>query len=223
MSTTALDVVNAVLARLREAQVNSTTFSTDTYGQLILRLVNETKREVEDAFDWTALRTPKVVTTAAATSTYTITGAGNRFRFYDRRKIIWNATNRTQIIPYPQAAFDQLLYTATVNNQIPNWYKLTGSDANNDPTLTLYPTPDGIYTLDIPLVVPQADLSAYNDTFSVPRLPVELGAWARAIAERGEDGSTSASEQWQMYQLCLGDFVAIEANRVEDEVIWEVV
>jgi hypothetical protein len=220
MSTMALDLVNAVLARLRESQVASGSFATDTYAQLILRLANETKTEVEDAFDWTALRTAKVVTTAAATSTYTITGVGQRFRFYDRRKIIWNATNRTQIIPYPQAMFDELLFTATVNNQIPNWYKLTGADANGDPTLTLYPTPDGIYTLEIPLVVPQADLSAFGDTFAVPRLPVELGTWARAISERGEDGSTSASLQWQAYQMCLGDHIAIESGRVEDEVIW---
>src|SRR5262245_50860097 len=99
MSTTALTVVNAVLARLRETALTSSTFSSNTYGQLILRFVNEAKRECEDAWDWTILRTSKTVTTAIGTSTYTVTGAGQRYRFYDRRRIIWNATNRTQVMP----------------------------------------------------------------------------------------------------------------------------
>src|SRR3990167_4558879 len=50
---TALTIVNAVLRRLREAQV--TDFSS-AYATLILDFVNETKRECEDAWRWTDLR-----------------------------------------------------------------------------------------------------------------------------------------------------------------------
>lgn len=221
MSTTALTIVNAVLARLRESQVNSSTFS-NVYPQLILKFVNETKQEVEDAWDWTALRQTVTVTTAAGTSSYTVTGVAQRYRFYDRRKVIWNFTNKTWVIPCPQAFFEQMLQTATVNQQIPNWYRLTGSNASEDPTLELYPTPDGIYSLKLPLVLPEADLVAATDTFKTSARPIELGAWARAISERGEDGGTGTAEQWGMYRSALADYISMDAHRVEDEVIWEV-
>lgn len=222
MSTTALIIVNSVLARLRESQANSATFA-NAYPQLILKFVNETKQEVEDAWDWTALRQTLTVPTVAATSTYTVTGAGQRYRFYDRRKVIWNRTNQTWVMPYPQAMFEQMIQTATVNNQIPNWYRLTGSNAAEDPTLELYPTPDGIYSLKLPLVVPEVDLVAATDTFKLSALPIELGAWARAISERGEDGGTGTAEQWTMYRAALADYIAFDAHRVEDEIIWETV
>lgn len=222
-ATTALTIVNNVLARLREAQANSSTFST-TYPQLILRFVNETKQEVENAWDWTALRSTKTVTTASGTSNYTVTGAGPRYRFYDRRKIIWNSTNRTWVIPASsQGWFEEAIQTFTVNNALPNWYRLTGSDSNQDPTLGLYPTPDAIYSLKLPLVIPEVDLVASTDVFSIPPLPVELGAWARAISERGEDGGTGTAEQWSMYRSSLADHIAMDGAHVEDELIWEVV
>jgi len=220
MSTQALTIVNSVLARLRETQTTAGGFPSNAYAQLILRFVNETKTEVEDAWDWTMLRRALSITTAVGTNTYTLTGAGQRWRFYDRLKRIWNTSNRTYITPYPQAMFDELTYVAAVNNQIPCWYKVTGADSAGDPTLTFYPAPDAIYSLRVPLVIPEADLVLYSDTFSLPALPVELGAWARAISERGEDGGTATDLAWSMYQASLSDHIAIESPRVADETVW---
>jgi len=220
MSTTALTIVNSVLARLRESQTSAGTFPSSTYAQLILRLVNETKIECETAWDWTILRRALPITTVIGTNTYTLTGAGQRYRFYDRAKRIYNTTNRTEIFPYPQAMFDELTYTASTNNQMPCWYKITGADAAGDPTFTFYPTPDAIYTLQVPLVIPEADLVLYTDTFSLPQIVIELGAWARAISERGEDGGTASDMAWRSYQASLSDHIAIDAPRVADETIW---
>jgi hypothetical protein len=222
VSTTALTIVNAVLARMREGAVNSTTFSTDLYAQLILRFVNDTKQEVEDAWDWTVLRQTKSVATVLGTANYIVSGIGQRYRFYDRRKVIWNVTKNTWITPWPQGEFEEAAQIGTTGNQIPSWYRLTGADASGNPTLGLYPTPDGVYSLKLPLVVPDPDLVAHTDTFSLSQLPIELGAWARAISERGEDGGTGTAEQWGMYRACLADYIAMDAGRVEDEVIWEV-
>lgn len=222
MSTTALTLVNSVLARLRENQVNSSTFS-NAYPQLVLKFVNEAKQEVEDAWNWTCLRQTKTVTTAGGTSLYTVTGAGQRYRFYDPRKVIWNATNRTWVVPWPQGQFEEAVQTYTVNQQIPNWYRLISIDSAGDPKLELYPTPDAVYSLKLGLVVPEVDLAANTDTFVVAPLPVELGAWARAISERGEDGGTGTAEQWQMYRTCLSDYISMDAQHVEDEIVWEVV
>lgn len=221
MSTTALTVVNSVLARLRESQVNASTFS-NTYPQLVLKFVNETMREVEDSWNWTMLRQTKTVNTVGGTSLYTVTGAGQRYRFYDPRKVIWNATNRTWVVPWPQGQFEEAVQTYTVNQQIPNWYRLLSIDTAGDPKLELYPTPDGVYALKLGLVIPEADLSASTDTFNIPALLLELGAWARAISERGEDGGTGTAEQWQMYRSALSDYIAMDAQHVEDEIVWEV-
>lgn len=223
MSTTALTVVNNVIKRLRENQVNSTNFLTDAYGQLILQFVNETKREVENAWDWTILRQSLTVTTAVGTSTYSVTGAGDRFRFYDPRQIIINATNRTTINQSNAGWFEEMKLTSSTNNAQPCWYRFVGQDTSGDPIVELYPAPDGIYSLRFPFVVPETDLTVYTSTFKVNGLAVELGAWARAISERGEDGGQNTSEQWNMYKNYVGDLIAIDAGRVSDEVIWQTV
>lgn len=221
--TSALTVVNNVLSRLRENTVTSTTFDTNALAQLVLRFVNEAKREVEDAWDWTCLRQTVSVSTASGTSSYSIAGAGNRFRFYDPRRLIFNSTNKTFIYPYSQAQFEEAKWNYSVNNQIPNWYRILGVDLNNDPNLDLYPTPDGTYALKVPLVIPNADLSAYNHTFSVSGIVVELGAYYKAIVERGEDNGVPSGEAGQAYRFALGDAVSRDAGLVEDETIWSVV
>ena len=218
--TQALTIVNNVLARLREIQTTAGGFPSATYAQMILKFVNDAKREVEDAWDWTMLRKPIPITTASGTGSYTLTGAGQRYRFYDRQKTVWNQTNRTVLYPVPQAMFDLWQYTVVINNQFPNWYKVSGSDVNSDPTITLYPTPNGIFNLFVPLVIPEPDLALYSDVFDIPGLPVELGAWARAVSERGEDGGTQTDLAWAQYQACMGDFIAQDASRVMDETIW---
>lgn len=220
MSTTALTVVNNVLARLRENQVTSVTFATNTYAQLILRFVNEAKQEVEDAWDWTALRQTLTVTTSSGTSTYTVTGAGQRFRFYDARRLIINSTNRTYIVPWSQGQMEEAKWTYAVNNQIPCWYRFIG-ESGGDPVLELYPTPDAIYSLKLPLVIPDADLSAYSDTFKLPLLPIELKAWAKAISERGEDAGQNSVEQDAIADDVLASHISRDAGLVEGEMQWQ--
>ena len=53
-AVTVLDMVNKILVRLRESGVSSID-STDQ-SSTILRLINDAKREVEDAFNWTSLQ-----------------------------------------------------------------------------------------------------------------------------------------------------------------------
>ena len=45
-------------------------------------------------------------------------------------------------------------------------------------------------------------------------------AYAKAIAERGEDSGILSSEAYQLYRLALADAVAIERNRYAEEVVW---
>jgi hypothetical protein len=220
VSTTALTIVNNVLARLRESQVTSVTFSPSKYAQLILRFVNETKQEMENAWTWTALRQVKTVTTAAGTPDYTVTGAGQRFKNTDKYDRIWNVTTKQWVDLFPSWLIEQYKQTVASQQRQPCYYRWIG-ESGGDPNLEFWPTPDAIYSISVPLYIPELDLSAYSDTFKLPALPIELGTWARAISERGEDGGKSSSDQWSLYTNSLADHIARDAVLVGDELIWE--
>lgn len=221
MATTALTSVNNVLRRLRENAVTSVTFATNTYAQLILQFLNEIKQECENAWDWTVLRQNVTITTAIGTRTYSATGAGNRFKFYDPRKIIINTTNRTLILPSNSGWLEEAKDTFTATNAAPNWYRFIGQDASGDPIIELYPVPDAVYNLIIPLVIPQADLILSTDSYKLPSMMIETGTWARAISERGEDGGQNTSEQFQIYRAFMSDMIAQDAGLVGDETVWQ--
>ena len=70
LTTTYLDLVNDVLVRLREAQVSSV--SQNGYSSLVGALVNDAKREVEDAWNWDVLRDTVSFTTQQGTFNYNI-------------------------------------------------------------------------------------------------------------------------------------------------------
>ena len=78
---TYLQLVNSVLRRLREDEVSSV--SQNSYSKLIGEFVNDAKRSVEDAYDWTALRTTLTVTTDDTTFNYVLTGSQNRMKLLD--------------------------------------------------------------------------------------------------------------------------------------------
>lgn len=218
---TALTVVNAVLRRLREAQV--TDFSA-AYSALILDFVNETKREVEDAWPWTMLRQTVTITTANGTQTYAIplnaTGYdAQRWQHADKQRRIFDSTNKSWLYPYPADLIEEYKWTTTTTNAIPTYYSVASSDGT-DSTIDLYPTPDGIYTLKMPLYTPKVDLVATTDTIIIPTAPIILGAWARAISERGEDQGVKTTDQYVLYQNSLGYYIALDAARVADETDW---
>lgn len=78
---TYLQLVNSVLRRLREDEV--TTVAQNSYSKLIGEFVNDSKRTVEDAYDWTALRTTLTVSTTTDTFNYVLTGSQNRMKILD--------------------------------------------------------------------------------------------------------------------------------------------
>ena len=70
---TYLEIVNSVLIRLRENEVQSV--NENSYSKLIGELVNDAKRIVEDSWDWHALRTTFTVNTVAGTFSYQLSGS----------------------------------------------------------------------------------------------------------------------------------------------------
>ena len=212
--STALQLVNKVLRRLREDEVSSLSSS---YSNLILDFINETKREVEDAWNWSSLRTTKTVTTVASTRQYSITGAGNRFRLLDA----WNTTQKYPLSLANFAYLNQSIESGSLTVGPPTAFRFAGQDSSGDPYIDLLVPADGVYTLTFYLFIPQTDLVNATDTLTVPEWPIVLGAWAKAISERGEDGGQNTIEQHSMYIAALGDAIAMDEARTVGEVTWQ--
>lgn len=211
------DVINSVMRRLRESQVSGP--SDNEYSLMIGELVNETKREVEDAWKWTVLRTTKTVTTAAGTSQYAITDAGNRWKLQSVKDSVYDATNLGRLRRQPASWMKEQLLTDTTQGY-PAYYYFEGKDSNGDPYVNFYSIPDGVYTINFDLVVPQADLSAGDTVLSVPEWPVILGTYAKAIAERGEDDGRAHGEALNKYSLALSDAIAMDEAVTTMETDW---
>lgn len=216
----ALQIVNSILRRLR---VNEVVDFTESYTKLILDFVNETKREVEDSWNWSMLRNTITVTTSSGTSTYSLTGAGQRFRFLPRDDggvHAYDSTSQNKIHLVEGDWVNKQAYLQTITPDRPTHFAVVGQDVSLDPTIKLYPTPNGVYSLKFGVVIPQAELTNTTDTLTVPWYPIVQGAWAKGISERGEDGGQNTIEQYQMYMNSLGDAIQQDAARV-GETTWQ--
>ena len=76
-----IQLVNDVLVRLREPE--ATSVSDTPYVKLIARFVNDSKRVVEDAYNWNALSETLSADTVADVFNYVLVGSGQRFRVID--------------------------------------------------------------------------------------------------------------------------------------------
>jgi hypothetical protein len=213
---TYLEIVNDVLRRLRESTVTSVD-ETD-YSALIGVLVNDAKRDVENAHQWNTLRTSVALTTVPGTQEYTLTGMGSRF-VVDRMLL---NSDGTEIKKAPIGWIEQQTvmnsYTGTVE-----YYAFSGESVDGDSKIKFYSIPSVADNYTLYLYVPQADLTSASTVVKVPGYLVAQSAYARAIAERGEDSGDMSSEAQGIYKKSLADAIAIERNRHEEEINWEAV
>lgn len=212
-ATTFKEVMNKVMIRLREDEVDDV--SEGPYPKLIGALINKVKREVEDAWDWQALRTTYQVDTGDGIYNYTLVGSSTRFRVDD----VWNTTDDIEMEFMPSVDMDRLFREAYLTGS-PRYYSWNGVSADGDVQVDLYPVPDGVYEVEFQLITPQEDLVLNDDVMYVPKEPVIEGVLAHAITERGEDGGQGAALQWQFYKGTLSDAISIEANHFPDEMTW---
>jgi len=213
-SPTYLELVNDVLIRLRENEVTSV--SDNNYSKLIGKYVNDAKRIVEDSYNWNALSDTLSAVTGADVFNYVLVGSGQRFRVID----VINDTSKAYVKLKTTADMDSLFLLSTTEKGAPRYYNFNGTNTNGDTQVDLYPIPDGVYNLRFNLIKPQLPLSSNSTQLLVPSEPVILGAVARAIAERGEDGGLGANEIYALYKQSLGDAIALESGRYLEEDAW---
>lgn len=209
---TYLELVNDVLVRLREATV--TTANLTSYSALIAKFVNDAKRQVEDAYNWNVLGQTISVTTNASDYSYSLTGAGQKFRVNE----VLNVTSNVTMQNIPVNLMNRYQNFTPIVQNIPTQYCFEGVDGNGDTIVTLYGRPNGVYNLKFFLAVPQAPLVSDSTSILVPDTVVAQNAFARALIERGEDGGFDSSESFALYKSMLSDHIALESTRfIEDQ------
>lgn len=209
---TYLQIVNSVLRRLRENEVSSV--SDTPYSKLIGDLVNVTKREIEDAWDWGVLRTTLTAVTTANLFNYVLVGSTTRMRVIE----VANDTDNFNLYPQTTSWFNQQFLFATPQTGSPTYYNFNGVDSNGDSQIDFYPVPDKAYTIRVHAVVPQGNLVNNTDVLLVSSDLVIEGAVAKAISERGDDGGSQ--EQASLYKSAVADYIAIESQMRQDEITW---
>ena len=208
---TYLELVNDVLVRLRETTVS--TVSETSYSALIGKFVNDAKRQIEDAYTWNSLSQTVTVTTTSGTSSYALTGVGQKFRVMD-------AINTTSVITLNNIAVSDMnrkLNFGTPSQSIPSEFCFNGVDGNGDTKIDLFPVPSGVFTLKFDVIVPQSTLSSDGTSVKVLDYLVTQSAYARALIERGEDGGTASSEAYALFRGMLSDAIAMESTRYPED------
>lgn len=210
-------VIDKVLTRLREDTLGADwvgpiadASEVDSYQKLIGEFVNEAKDLVEDAWNWTALRSIETVTTSSGTSSYTIPNVNSGSRIL---QVIDN-TNDSILKQISDSLFLNYTYIGTTQNSDPTYYRLKGNDIH------FWPTPNGTFDIKVNVVIPQTDRTLAADTFTVPENLITLGAYYLALNERGEDGGTTSDLGGQRFAQALSDAIAQDDGRTIDENTW---
>ena len=211
---TYLEIVNNILRRLRERTVS--TVNETSYSTLIGVLVNDAKEEVENAWQWSGLRTTLSATTVADTFNYELNGSRNRLTVLD----VVNDTSNFFMEYKTAHEMNDLFLNGTPETAEPRYYSFNGISSDGDTQVDLYPIPDGAYNLRFNVVLRTVDLTENSSTLLIPAQPVLQLAYAKAVEERGEDGGASGLSAYNTASRVLSDAIALDAAKHPEETIW---
>lgn len=212
---TLLEIVNKVLIKLRHTQVATTTET--EYSTLITQLVNEARREVEDAWNWLALRDTISITTSPTVSQYVLTGIGNsRFKIMS----VINDTNDFMMTPVGSNEMTKKFLFGEVATGEPVYFAFNGFDSVGDPIVDIFPVPDDAYVLRFNFVTPQNDTTSGSTVIKVPGHIVLQGAYVKALVEKGEEGNSAYDVANAQYVGALGANIAQEEALLPNEADW---
>lgn len=215
------EVINEVLIRLRETPIasdwsgsinNSSTVS--DYNKVIGALVNDAKRSIESYHDWQILRETVNITTVADTKNYSLS-SGQEFKIID---VINNATGN-ELLQVSRAYLNRERYP-TASTGEPHYYGFNGADSSNNLKVDLSPTPSKAETISFDIVKYQDALTTASTVVKIPTKPLILGAYARALSERGEDGGTQSSIAAQEAASAISQAIMMDAGNTQFESDW---
>ena len=215
------EAINEVLIRLREDTIalnwsDDINDSSDVsaYQKVIGSLVNDTKRSIESYHDWLVLRETADIATVASTKNYSLS-SGQEFKILD---VVNNSTG-TQLIQVSKAYLNNIKYPTDPTGE-PLYYGFNGADATNNLKVDLSPIPIAAQTISFDIIKYQDELTEATTVIKIPTKPLILGTWARAIAERGEDGGTQSSIAAQEASNSLSQAIMIDSGKIQYESDW---
>jgi hypothetical protein len=209
-----IQLVNAVLRRLRETEASSV--NDNAYSKLIGDFVNDAKRNVEDAYNWNSLSDTLTAVTADGVFNYVLEGSGQRFRVID----VLNDSSDLELRNASTRWMNQQFLLNPTQKGTPQYYNFNGVDSNGDTQVDLFPIPNGLYNVRFNVILPQPIMESDATVLQVPYEPVIFLAYAKALAERGEDGGLASSEAYGLYKTSLADAIALESGRYFEEETW---
>jgi len=209
-----LAAVNSVLVRLRERQVES--INENDYSTLIGTLVNDSIQEVEQAWDWSALRQSLTVTTSNGVFNYQLTGSQNSIKVLG----VVNATTESDVAYQTANWFNDRYLTPSPATGSPTFYSFNGVGTTGDTLVDLYPKPDGVYTVRFNVVQRSEDLESPSSRILCPHRPIVLLAYAKAVEERGEDNGQTGNSAYMAAANSLSNAIALDASKHPEETEW---
>ena len=217
------ELINQVLIRLREDTITTDwagnindSSNVSAYHKLIGSLVNDAKRSMEERHDWLNLRETVDISTVSGTKNYNLS-SGQEFKIVDAI----NNTTGTQLVQVSRSYLNRQKYPTDPTGE-PLYYGFNGADASNNLKIDLSPIPDASETISFDIVKAQDELQTSTTVIKVPTKPVVLGAWARAIAERGEDGGTQSSIAAEESSQALKQAIMLDSGNTQYESDWYV-
>ena len=217
------ELINEVLIRLREDTIltdwsgninDSTTVS--EYQKVVGAMINDSKRTVENFHDWLVLRETVNISTVNGTKNYNLS-SGQELKILDS---INNATG-TQLTQVSRSYLNKQKYPTDPTGE-PLYYGFNGADSSNNLKIDLSPVPITAETISFDIVKAQGELTAAATVIKVPQKPVVLGAWARAISERGEDGGTQTTIVAEEAMQALKQAIMLDSGNTQYETQWYV-
>jgi len=214
---TYLEMVNNVLKRLREREVS--TINESSYSKLIATLINDAKDEVENSWDWGALKNTLSVTTSANAFSYILTGTDQTVELIDAN----NDTTNIEMRRASESEMNQWFLSETPTTAEPYYYSFNGTTADGEAIVDIFPIPNGAYTIRFNIIHRQPDMTSDSDTTLLPTRPILMLAYAKAIEERGEDGGIGASSAYAAAQKSLNDYISMDAGKNPENLVWTTV
>ena len=215
------EAINEVLIRLREDTISANwsgdindSSTVSAYQKVIGAIVNDSKRSIESYNDWLILRQTVDISTVAATKNYNLS-SGQDFKILD---VVNNSTG-TQLIQVSKAYLNNIKYPTDPTGE-PLYYGFNGADASNNLKVDLSPIPTEAHTISFDIVKYQDVLTEAATVIKIPSKPLILGAWARAVAERGEDGGTQSSLIAQEASTAISQAIMMDSGNVQFESDW---
>ena len=215
------ELINEVLIRLRESTIasdwsgalNNSTVVSD-YHKVIGALVNDSKRSIESYNDWMALRETVTFNTIVGTKNYNLS-AGQEFKVID----VINQSTGNQLVQVSKSYLNRERYPTDATGE-PHYYGFNGTDSSNNLKVDLSPVPSTVQAIAFDIVKYQDSLTTAGSILKIPSKPVILGAYARAIAERGEDGGTQSSLAAQEAASSISQAVMVDSGNAQFESDW---